>query len=86
MQAGACPEAFRIADYFFDDLHVYDPASAVWTDLTSRMTGANIPGRCGHGFVAGGGLLFVFYGSGNVGELSLSCIQREHLCCALRPS
>ena len=46
---------------------MYDPAAAAWTDLTDRLTGAKIPGRCGHGFLSAGGLLFVFYGSGNVG-------------------
>jgi hypothetical protein len=49
------------------DLHVYDPASEAWTDLSAALSGTPPSPRAGHGFTSAGGKLYV-HGSGASGE------------------
>ena len=50
-------------------MHAFDTTTSTWTDLTNLLKGPTVPARCGHGFVAAGGVLYVFDGSGNVGKI-----------------
>jgi hypothetical protein len=45
-----------------NDLHVYDPASMTWFDLTSHAHGQPPTARSGHGFASVGGKLYVHGG------------------------
>lgn len=55
------------------DLHVYDPATKSWTDLSVPASGTPPSPRDSHGFAGGAGKLFVFAGEvGNgMGALGL---------------
>ena len=44
------------------DLHVYDPATKIWTDLSGSVSGTQPSARFQHGFVAAGGRIYVFGG------------------------
>jgi hypothetical protein len=50
-----------------NDLHVYDPASLTWFDLSSVALGTPPSARSGHGFTPAGGKLYVHGGVGNNG-------------------
>ncbi len=56
------------AAYFHADFYSFDPERGAWTEITDHLSGPRIPGRCGHGFAAAGGMLYVYGGSGEVGE------------------
>ena len=44
------------------DLHVYDPATMAWTNLSAAASGTPPSGRDGHGFTSAGGKLYVHGG------------------------
>jgi N-acetylneuraminic acid mutarotase len=46
-----------------NDLHAYDPAAEIWTDLSVPISGTKPTARFGHGFTSAGGKLYVFGGS-----------------------
>ena len=50
------------------DLHVYDPATRNWTDLSRSVSGPWPSARLEHGVVAAGSKIYVFGGTsgGNV--------------------
>ena len=50
------------------DLHMFDPASMAWTDLTFNVSGIAPSRRYGHGFTAAGGWLYVHGGFGAYGD------------------
>ena len=54
------------ADELLDDLHMYDPAAAAWTDLSAALNGTPPSPRYGHGFAAAGGKLYVHGGAGQL--------------------
>jgi len=55
----------------FQDLHVFDPATMAWTDLSAATSGTPPSARGGHGFTSAGGKLYVHGGYINLGELPL---------------
>ena len=50
------------------DLHVYDPTSMAWTDLSASASGTPPPARNIHGFTTAGGKLYEHGGRGESGE------------------
>lgn len=81
-----------LPEHFYSDFYSFDPLAMMWTNLTSSLIGPRIPARCGHGFVASSGSLFVFDGSGEIGcylELFLQmfaifCLSQKAIpCCKL---
>ncbi len=44
------------------DLHVYDPETMAWTDLSVPASGTPPSARSGHGFTSTGGQLYVHGG------------------------
>ena len=52
----------------FDDLFVFDPAAAAWTDLTALAAGDPPAGRDSLGFAAAAGRLYVYGGERGYGE------------------
>ncbi len=50
------------------DLHVYDPATMAWTDLSAIASGTRPPARWGHGFTSAGGKLYVHRGMSVAGQ------------------
>jgi hypothetical protein len=46
------------------DLHVYDPDTKAWTNLSAPASGTSPPARWGHGFTSAGGKLYVHGGYG----------------------
>ncbi len=50
------------------DLHVYNPSTRAWTDLSVATAGAPPAARLGHGFAAAGGKLYVHGGWNGSGE------------------
>ncbi len=55
-------------EYFHADFFSFDTERVAWTDITNLLSGPRIPGRSGHGFAAAGGMIYVYGGSGEVGE------------------
>ena len=51
------------AGAFMNDLHVYDPVSRAWTDLSSSVIGIPPTPRDRHGFASAIGNLFVHGGA-----------------------
>ncbi len=47
---------------FVGDLHVYDPVTATWTDLSAAASGTPPLSRCWHGFAGAGLKLYVHGG------------------------
>ncbi len=64
-----------MTEYFHADFYAFDPERVVWTEITDLLSGPRIPGRCGHGFAAAGGMIYVYGGSGEVGETRLALIE-----------
>ena len=54
---------------FNDDFHMFDPASRVWTELTSDVSGSLPSPRGSHGFTAAGARLYVHGGWGENGDV-----------------
>ena len=54
---------------FNDDFHMFDPASRVWTELTSDVSGSLPSPRGSHGFTAAGARLYVHGGWGEIGDV-----------------
>ncbi len=52
---------------FFQDLHVYDPDTMAWTDLSATASGTTPSARWGHGFALARGKLYVHGGNGDSG-------------------
>ena len=50
------------------DLHSFDPAAMVWTDLSAALAGTLPTPRCSHGFAAAGARLYVHDGYGSAGS------------------
>jgi hypothetical protein len=55
--------AFNLIAGPLNDMHVFDPASMTWTDLSNNMIGELPPARRFPGFTSAGGRLFVLGGS-----------------------
>ena len=53
---------------YLQDLHVYDPATMAWTDLSATTSGTPPFARAYHGFTSAGGKLYVHGGEGDNGE------------------
>lgn len=51
------------ADFNLNDLHVYDPIAATWTNLEDKVRGYRPLPRIGPGFTALQGILYVFGGA-----------------------
>ncbi len=52
-----------------NDLHVYEPTSRRWTDLSGESVSGPAPSaRSRHGFTAAGGQLYVFGGGNLTGQ------------------
>jgi hypothetical protein len=47
----------------FDDLHVFNTNTRVWSELTSSVVGIKPAARAFHGYTAEGGYLYVHGGS-----------------------
>ncbi len=52
----------------YADLHVYDPVTMTWTELSATASGTPPAARCKHGFAAAGGKLYVHGGEGAQGD------------------
>ncbi len=63
MTKAACPSGYRL-----QDLHVYDPATMAWTNLSTAASGTPPSGRESMGFAAAGGKLYVHGGFDDSGE------------------
>ncbi len=64
------PQFFPCA-VFLNDLHAYDPASKMWTDLSAAASGAPPSPRVGHGLASAGGRLFVHCGGNSGGAAAV---------------
>ncbi len=53
---------------FINNLHVYDPATAAWTDISTAINGTSPSPRYLHGFTSAGGKLYVHGGADAKGE------------------
>ena len=61
---------------FLSDLHVYDPDSNVWSDLSDLSIGSRPSARSSHGLTAADGKLYVYGGYGQQGlQLHSSLFQ-----------
>jgi hypothetical protein len=49
------------------DIHVFDPSTLTWTELTHKATGKAPPPRCEHGFRPVGNKLYVHAGENSSG-------------------
>ncbi len=58
-----------VATDYFNDLHVYNPATMTWFDLSGHALGAPPVPRAQHGFTSTGDKLYVHGGSSYYGEL-----------------
>ena len=56
------------AGTLLQDLHVYDPATMAWTDLSAAASGTPPSARMYHGFTSAGGKLYVHGGYDGSGE------------------
>jgi hypothetical protein len=61
-----------LTEYFHADFYSFDSERVAWTEITELFSGPRIPGRCGHGFVAAGRMIYIYGGSGEVGDIPMS--------------
>ncbi len=67
-----------LADEYYDDLHLFDPATKTWTLLSTKVDVDRPSARIGHGFTSAGGLLYVHGGwlvSGQIAGYGAWCAQ-----------
>ncbi len=64
-QAALCVTPLPCHAVNLNDLHMYDPATRVWTSLSANVSGTPPSPRAYHGFASADGKLYVFGGSGD---------------------
>jgi hypothetical protein len=62
-----CPSEAPSCAGNLNDLHVYDPATEAWTNLSAALSGTPPSFRYHHGFTSAGDKLYVHGGSGGSG-------------------
>ncbi len=53
---------------YLDDLHAFDPAAMIWTNLSAADAAGRPSARYDHGFTSARGLLYVHGGYGITGS------------------
>ena len=76
--AGPCSIPAEFSTIYNSDLHEFDPARLQWTQLATAIAMPTPAGRCGLGFPAAAGRLFVFGGCTNACKLLPSSLWLNH--------